>query len=262
VWRWGPEGYFWVPGTWVAPPQPGLLWTPGYWGLVGAVYVFHTGHWGSQVGYYGGINYGAGYNGDGYHGGRWINNRFQYNTSVTNVNVVNVHNTYNETVINNVNVNNTRVSYVGGRPGMGGHGGPGGPGQGNQGNQGNQGGQGYQGNQGNQGNQGEHGPGNQGGYGGWGGGREQPNPRETAAARDPRFAPTPAQVQHHVEARAEPTLNAARNEGRPPIAATPHPGAFHEPGATAAKQEGPAWHPQRPENQQGPHKEEKGEPRG
>jgi hypothetical protein len=193
VWRWGPEGYFWVPGTWVAPPQPGVLWTPGYWGLVGAVFVFHPGHWGPHVGYYGGINYGAGYSGDGYHGGRWVNNRFQYNTTVTNVNVVNVHNTYNETVINNVTVNNTRVSYVGGL-----------------------------------------------------GTRPQPNPAETTAAREPRYAPTPAQQQHHIEARGEPMLNAARNEGHPPVAATPHPGAFHEPGATAAKPGGPAYHPQHP----------------
>ena len=24
--------YYWVPGTWVQPPQPELLWTPAYWG--------------------------------------------------------------------------------------------------------------------------------------------------------------------------------------------------------------------------------------
>jgi WXXGXW repeat (2 copies) len=208
LWRWGAEGYFWVPGTWVAPPQPGVLWTPGYWGLVGAVFVFHAGHWGPHVGYYGGINYGAGYTGDGFHGGRWVGNRFQYNTSVTNVNVVNVHNTYNETVINNVSVN--RVSYVGG-----------------------------------------------------GNARVQQTASETAAAREPHYQATPAQVQHHVEARSEPTLNAARNEGRPPIAATPHPGALREPGATAAKQEGPAWHPQHPQPQKEEKKEDrKGEPRG
>ena len=193
VWRWGPEGYFWVPGTWVAPPQPGLLWTPGYWGLVGAVYVFHAGHWGPHVGYYGGINYGAGYTGEGYHGGRWVNNRFQYNTSVTNVNVVNVHNTYNETVVNNLTVNHSRASYAAGAAV-----------------------------------------------------RPPPVPAGTPIVREPRFEPTPAQQQHHLEARGEPLLNAARNEGHPPVAATPHPGAFHEPGTTAAKPGGPAYHPQRP----------------
>jgi len=77
------------------------------------VYVFHPGHWGPHVGYYGGINYGHGYDGDGYKGGRWENNHFRYNTAITNVNVTTVHNVYNERVVNNVTVNNTRVSYVG-----------------------------------------------------------------------------------------------------------------------------------------------------
>jgi hypothetical protein len=199
IWRWGPEGYFWVPGTWVAPPQVGFLWTPGYWGLVGAVYVFHAGHWGPHVGYYGGINYGHGYDGEGFHGGRWVNNRFQYNTAVTNVNVTNVHNVYNETVINNVTTNNTRVSYVGGA-----------------------------------------------------GTRGQPTANEAAHASEPRFRPTPAQLQHHVDARAEPTFNAGRNEGRPPVAGTPHPGAFREPGVTAAKPVGEAYRPQHPQQSQHP----------
>ena len=30
--------YYWVPGTWVEAPQPGLLWTPGYWGWDDGVY--------------------------------------------------------------------------------------------------------------------------------------------------------------------------------------------------------------------------------
>jgi hypothetical protein len=202
VWRWGAEGYFWVPGTWVAPPQVGMLWTPGYWAMSGAVYVFHPGYWGQHVGYYGGINYGAGYDGDGYHGGRWVNNRFQYNTEVTNVNVTTVHSTYRETVVNNLTANNTniqRVSYVGaGSPGT----------------------------------------------------RAQPTRTEAAAAREPRVAPTPLQQQHHETARTTPELNAARNEGRPPIAATPRPSAFRAPEVTRAKPVGPAYHPQ-------PAKEEK-----
>jgi len=196
VWRWGPEGYFWVPGTWVAPPQPGLLWTPGYWGVMGAVYVFHPGHWGEHVGYYGGIDYGAGYDGDGYHGGRWVNNRFEYNTSVTNVNVTTVHNTYHERVVSNVTMADTSI----GRPAY-----VGGPGS-----------------------------------------RAQPLPHETQWSREPHFAPTPPQQQHHIDARGEPTFNAARNEGHPPVAATPHPSAFRDPGATAAKPVGPAYRPQHP----------------
>src|SRR6516165_4508582 len=112
----GPEGYYWVPGTWVLPPSVGLLWTPGYWGFVGGAYVFNAGYWGPHVGFYGGVNYGFGYGGAGFAGGRWVGNSFAYNQSVTNVNVTVVHNTYNETVVNNVAVN--RVSYNGGSGGL------------------------------------------------------------------------------------------------------------------------------------------------
>jgi hypothetical protein len=61
MWQWGVAGYYWVPGTWVAPPAVGMLWTPGYWAPAGGVYVYHVGHWGAHVGYYGGVNYGHGY---------------------------------------------------------------------------------------------------------------------------------------------------------------------------------------------------------
>ena len=115
-WRWGPAGYFWVPGTWVAPPRIGLLWTPGYWGFVGGLYVWHAGYWGPHVGFYGGVNYGFGYDGDGYFGGRWIGRKFAYNRAVTRVNVTIIHNTYRETVINHVTV--MRVSYNGGPGGV------------------------------------------------------------------------------------------------------------------------------------------------
>lgn len=193
VWRWGAEGYFWVPGTWVLPPQVGFLWTPGYWAPSGAAYVFHQGHWGPSVGYYGGINYGHGYDGDGYRGGRWVNNRFQYNTAVTNVSATNVHNVYNERVPVNPAVNNPRPSYVGGA-----------------------------------------------------GTRMQPTAAEAAQVSQPRYRPTPIQLQHHAAAQAEPALNAARNYGRPQIAGTPGPGAFRAPGVTAAKPVGEAYHPQGP----------------
>ena len=64
------EGYYWIPGTWVEPPQPNLLWTPAYWGWSDGNYVFHDGYWGPHVGFYGGVNYGFGYGGDGYEGDR------------------------------------------------------------------------------------------------------------------------------------------------------------------------------------------------
>src|SRR5271155_3531500 len=69
-WSWNNEDYYWVPGTWVEPPQPGLLWTPGYWAFNDGVYGFRQGYWGEQVGFYGGVNYGFGYVGVGFAGGR------------------------------------------------------------------------------------------------------------------------------------------------------------------------------------------------
>jgi WXXGXW repeat (2 copies) len=106
-WGYGPAGYYWVPGVWVAPPRVGVLWTPGYWGFGGGVYAWHAGYWGPHVGFYGGINYGYGYGGVGFWGGRWAGGRFAYNTAVTNVNTTVVRNVYvNRTVINNTTVVN------------------------------------------------------------------------------------------------------------------------------------------------------------
>src|SRR5215472_3384846 len=98
-------------------PEPGLLWTPGYWGWNEGFYVWHAGYWGPTVGFYGGVNYGFGYTGVGFFGGYWRGGNYYYNRSVTNVNVNIVHNTYNTTVINN-NTNITRVSYNGGPGGL------------------------------------------------------------------------------------------------------------------------------------------------
>ena len=50
-WAYGDDGYFWVPGTWVLPPEPGLVWTPGYWGWGGDAYAWNDGYWGPTVGY-------------------------------------------------------------------------------------------------------------------------------------------------------------------------------------------------------------------
>ena len=81
-WAYGPAGYYWVDGVWVAPPRVGLLWTPGYWGFAGGVYGWHAGYWGPHVGFYGGINYGFGYGGVGFVGGAWRGGVFAYNTAV------------------------------------------------------------------------------------------------------------------------------------------------------------------------------------
>ena len=121
-WGWVNTGFFWVPGVWCAPPYYGALWTPPYWGFYGRRYLLHRGFWGRHIGFYGGINYGHGYNGDGYHGGYWNGRNFYYNRAVNRINTTRITNVYNRTVINNTTVNNTtinnRVSYNGGRGGV------------------------------------------------------------------------------------------------------------------------------------------------
>jgi hypothetical protein len=86
-WAYGDDGYYWVPGAWVAAPYAGALWTPGYWGWEGGRYFFHGGYWGLHVGYYGGVNYGFGYGGIGFAGGMWRGGIFSYNTAVMHVGV-------------------------------------------------------------------------------------------------------------------------------------------------------------------------------
>lgn len=110
------RGYYWVPGVWVAPPSEGLLWTPAYWSFNGYNYYYHSGYWGTSVGYYGGIYYGYGYGGHGYYGGEWQGGHYHYNTAVVHVGV-NVHNTYvNRTVIINEPARNS--SSFNGRGGV------------------------------------------------------------------------------------------------------------------------------------------------
>ncbi len=114
-WAWDDDvGYYWVPGTWVLPPEPELLWTPGYWGWDDGLYLFHPGYWGAQIGFYGGVVYGFGYDGVGYEGGYWRDRHFFYNRTVNNFGNVAITNVYSKTVIVN---NRTNVSYNGGAGG-------------------------------------------------------------------------------------------------------------------------------------------------
>src|SRR5438105_734371 len=115
-WAWADDGYYWVPGTWALAPTVGFLWTPGYWGWESGAYLWHGGYWGPHIGFYGGINYGFGYDGVGYEGGYWRGSQFYYNRSVTNISNTNITNVYNRTVVNNVTVN--RVSFNGGAGGV------------------------------------------------------------------------------------------------------------------------------------------------
>ena len=117
-WAWDSSilDYYWVPGTWVQPPEPELLWTPAWWGWDNGRYGFHPGYWGREVGFYGGVDYGYGYNGEGYYGGRWDHGVFFYNRTVNNFINIRVTNVYEQTVV--INANASRVSFNGGTGGI------------------------------------------------------------------------------------------------------------------------------------------------
>jgi WXXGXW repeat (2 copies) len=171
-WAYGPEGYFWVPGTWIEPPQVGLLWTPGYWAWSNGIYAWNAGYWAPQIGFYGGVDYGYGYSGHGYEGGYWRDNHFYYNRTVNNVTNVQVTNVYSKTVVNNTTTVTT--SYVGGPGGI----------------------------------------------------NARPTSEEESVAHARHVQPTSAQTQQRTTAASRPELRAAVNHGHPAIAATAKPGDF------------------------------------
>jgi hypothetical protein len=121
-WAYGPDGYYWVPGAWVPAPYEGALWTPGYWGWSGGLYVFHGGYWGPHGGYYGGVNYGFGYMGVGFAGGAWRGGVFAYNSAVMHVGVGGGWGSrvyVDRTIVERTTIiNNTHVSYNGGPGGI------------------------------------------------------------------------------------------------------------------------------------------------
>ena len=179
-WAYGPDGYYWVPGAWVPAPYEGALWTPGYWGWSGGLYVWHGGYWGPHVGYYGGVNYGFGYMGVGFAGGLWRGHDFVYNTAVVHVNNVYVHNTYiDRTVVErNTIVNDRHVAFSGGPGGI----------------------------------------------------RHDPGSDERMAMNEHHLAPTSYQTQHINSAMADHNAYFKNNSGRPqnpafarPLAAENHP---------------------------------------
>jgi WXXGXW repeat (2 copies) len=180
-WAYGPDGYYWVPGTWVEPPSVGLLWTPGYWGWQDGNYGWNDGYWGQQIGFYGGVDYGYGYGGDGYEGGYWNNGVFAYNRTVNNFGGVTITNVYSKTVITNTNA--TRASFNGGA----------------------------------------------------GGTNAKPTPQQLAAAHEKHVPATPLQTQHQHAASTNKALLASVNHGSPAIAATSKPGEFTGKGVVPAK---------------------------
>ncbi len=183
-WAWSDEGYYWVPGTWVPAPSVGLLWTPGYWGWSDGYYRWNEGYWGPHVGFYGGVNYGFGYGGAGFVGGEWRGGGFFYNRAVMNVRNTHITNVYvNKTVIVN---NNTRVSYNGGTGGV----------------------------------------------------RREPSSTERQFAQERHVQATQEQSRHETAAARNPQLLAKNNGGRPAVAATAKPADFSRQSAVPARAAG------------------------
>jgi len=115
-WDWSDDAddYYWVPGTWVEPPEPGYLWTPGYWRFYDGRYLYSGGYWGPEVGFYGGVDYGYGYGGNGYDGGRWQGDRFYYNSQANNFGGRHIDTVFSQGVSNN----GSRVAFNGGPGGL------------------------------------------------------------------------------------------------------------------------------------------------
>jgi hypothetical protein len=115
-WGWNDaaDDYYWAPGAWIEPPHAGYLWTPGYWRFYNGRYLFSDGYWGPQVGFYGGVDYGYGYDGSGYGGGRWQGDRFYYNSQANNFGGRRIDATYRQDLATHDN----RVSFNGGPGGL------------------------------------------------------------------------------------------------------------------------------------------------
>ena len=79
--------------------------------------------------------------------------------------------------------------------------------------------------------------------GGNGGINVRPRPEEEAAAHERHIPPAALQTQHVQAARADPQLRASVNQGKPPVAATPKPGAFSDRAVVPAKQAGGPYNP-------------------
>jgi WXXGXW repeat (2 copies) len=82
--------------------------------------------------------------------------------------------------------------------------------------------------------------------GGNGGITARPTPQQETAARERHVAPVAAQTQQMQAARTDRQQRASVNQGKPPVAATPRPGAMQERGVVAANQAGGVYHPPAP----------------
>jgi hypothetical protein len=79
--------------------------------------------------------------------------------------------------------------------------------------------------------------------GGNGGVATRPTAEEESAANERHIPAVTAQTQHEQQARSDPQQRASVNHGKPAIAATPKPGAFHESGVVQAKEAGAPYTP-------------------
>ena len=92
--------------------------------------------------------------------------------------------------------------------------------------------------------------------GGNGGVTARPTSQQEAFARERHVGATAAQTRQIAEARSNPQLRASSNHGKPPIAATPKPGAFNDHAAVPEREGGrylpPAENNRAPENNREP----------
>jgi hypothetical protein len=94
-------------------------------------------------------------------------------------------------------------------------------------------------------------------YNGGNGIRAQPTPEQSAAAHEHHIEVTPMQRQHEQAAHNNPSLRVSQNQGHPPVAATPRPGAFTGPGVVPARAPGTfsVMHPNAPQRANAPERE-------
>jgi hypothetical protein len=79
--------------------------------------------------------------------------------------------------------------------------------------------------------------------GGNGGVNARPTPQQEAAAHEKHIPPVPVQTQHAQAARTNPQQRASVNMGKPPVAATPKPGALNDRAVVPAKAPGAPYTP-------------------
>jgi hypothetical protein len=198
------DGYLWTPGYWSWDPDDGdYFWVPGTWVLPPTVGVLWTPGWWGWGG--GGFIFHEGFWGPrvGFYGG--INYGFGYfGEGYEGGRWDNGRFFYNRSV-NNVNITNIHNVYN---------------------------------------TTVVNNTVNRVSYNGGNGGiTARPSAQDEAAARESHIPPAAAQTQHVQAARSDRQLRASVNQGKPPIAATPKPGALQDRAVVPAKQAGGPYSP-------------------